>query len=370
METNAFHARLAELRNQHRATARRDHMLAGGASALDWEEALPDYVRLALGAPVDDPHPLADQLYRDGDGLRHALMRITGASDAASFERLYTYSQLPDLVVNAVVMAIAQAPDAVTEHRLVCRQVALPNYKAATFGTIHLDDSIPAAPDGPTPATVPLAELSNWVTTGRPVRYLLGLRVGRQLLVSADLDLMGLMLGEARLALLKAEARAFASYVESNPTLGDGSALFVSGTNYVASGGGAPSLTTLDLAVKALRTMPTGAGSGIGGARGRLLLVPPALETTSRVLLATIDPRGEAGFELVVNPFLSSDTGWYLLAPPAENPSILRLTLGASDEPRSESFPLRDGDGLGVRFEHAAGFVAQSRLGIYKNAGI
>ena len=369
METNAFHARLAELRNQHRATARRDHMLAGGASALDWEEALPDYVRLAVGAPVSDVHPLADQLYRDGDGLRHALMRITGASDAASFERAYTYSELPALIVNATTEAVAQAPDGVTEHRRVCRQMALPNYKAATFGTIHLDDNIPSAPDGPTPATVPLAELSNWVTTGRPVRYLLGLRVGRQLLVSADLDVLAMLLAEARLALLKAEARAFASYVESNPTLGDGSALFVSGTNYVASGGGAPSLTTMALGVKALRTMPTGAGSGIGGARGRLLLVPPALETTSRALLATIDPRGEAGFELVVNPFLSSDTAWYLFAPPAENPSILRLTLGAGDEPRSETFTTPSWDGIGVRLEHSAGFVAQSRLGIYKNAG-
>lgn len=86
------------------------------------------------------------------------------------------------------------------------------------------------------------------------------------------------------------------------------------------------------------------------GAKARYLLVPPELETTakqilnSELLLATGIPTGAAVtvgnsnpyqgiLELIVDPWLTSTTAWYVLADPADTPALEVAFLNGKQQP-------------------------------------
>ena len=237
--------------------------------------------------------------------------------------------------------------------------MSLPNYKAATFGEVAVSDDIPPAPDGGDPAPVAIVNGTDGWVAGRAQRFTVGMHLARTLFVNGDLDVLAMLLDSARQALLRREARLFADYIESNPVIGDGGPLFTT-ANAVS---GNLDVSGLDAALNKLRTQATEAGAK-SGARGRILLVPADKEVTGMLLLSTFGPAA-GGFRLAVSPWLASGS-YYVLANPAENASLLRLTLGGVEEPQYGTKSAIGFDATGVHVEHSVGFTATSRLGICK----
>lgn len=57
-----------------------------------------------------------------------------------------------------------------------------------------------------------------------------------------------------------------------------------------------------------------------------VVIVPPALEITAKVLVGAVDPS-RTGLRIAVNPWLTSATTYYLVCDPRECPALLRLRL-------------------------------------------
>ncbi len=97
----------------------------------------------------------------------------------------------------------------------------------------------------------------------------------------------------------------------------------------------------------------------------RYLVVPAELETTAQKLLATITPTTTddvapfSNLTLIVEPRLSSATGWYLVADPAQVDGLEYAYLASEPGPQvSMQTGFRvDGIEMKVRLDYGAGFV-------------
>ena len=330
-------------------------------------EALSDYIDLTLGRQVVDPHPRALRLRQDGTRLSRVLMQALGVDSPAALSRALTLSNIPDLLTNRITALLAQDPGGgLVEHRQCCQRVELPDYRASSIGSISLGDDFAPVPDAGAFAA-PEFEGDSLVTDVQVQRYVARYDVSRALMVAPDIGLMVQLQREARNAMLRVEAKQFATVLESSPMLPDGDVLFTAANSVGSGSGGQPSVTTLDYALASLRSMTTPAGS-ISGARGSILLVPGALEMTALTLLTAVDPT-RSRFKVAVSPWLTDSKAWYVLASPSESPSLIRTVL-EGDEPIFTTGRTINRDGLAVKVEHTFGFHAVSRLGIFRNAGV
>lgn len=163
----------------------------------------------------------------------------------------------------------------------------------------------------------------------------------------------------------------------------DGVALFNTAThgNYVSSGGAAPNVSTLDAGYKAMaiQTDPNGVTLNI---RPRHLIVPVALEMTSKVLAASqYDPGATAGvfkpnpfagvFNVVADARLDAfnPAGWFLAADGSTYDTVEAVFLNGQQEPfleQQDTFTV-DGVAFKVRLDVVA--LALDYRGLYYNDG-
>lgn len=163
----------------------------------------------------------------------------------------------------------------------------------------------------------------------------------------------------------------------------DGVALFNTAThaNYVSSGGAAPNVTTLDTGYKSMATQtdPNGVTLNI---RPRHLIVPVALEMTSKVLAASqYDPGATAGvfkpnpfagvFEVTADARLDgfNPAGWFLAADGNQYDTVEAVFLNGQQEPyleQQDTFTI-DGVAFKVRLDVVA--LALDYRGLYYNDG-
>ena len=131
--------------------------------------------------------------------------------------------------------------------------------------------------------------------------------------------------------------------VEANLPAYDGTSLFHSDHGNLLTGGG--STLTIDNLNQAKVTINRQRFEGVlMGLQAKYLIVPPELEATARVILNSDwvpAPGNRVGnmnpmmgsLELVVDPYLSSATSWYVFADPADVPVIDVAFLNGKDTP-------------------------------------
>jgi hypothetical protein len=96
-------------------------------------------------------------------------------------------------------------------------------------------------------------------------------------------------------------------------------------------------------------TNPAGEIVGVGPA---FVVVPPALEVSTRILLnETFAVHGPDRPVLVVNPYLSSAMSWYVFADPLAAPTLALLHLSGHDDRPLAAKGLRVGVGDLVRID-------------------
>ncbi|BAQ17479.1 ATP-dependent Clp protease proteolytic subunit [Methyloceanibacter caenitepidi] len=192
--------------------------------------------------------------------------------------------------------------------------------------------------------------------------------LSRQALVNDDVGAftdLPRRLGQAAAAF---EADQLVALLEQNsglgPTMSDTNPLFDAAHGNVQTTGAAPGETTLSAGRLAMRAQ-TGPGGALIAVTPRYLIVPAALETASEKLLATITPTKTddvapfSNLTLIVEPRLSSATGWYLVADPAQVDGLEYAYLASEPGPQiSTQTGFRvDGVEVKVRLDYGCGFV-------------
>ncbi|SDL09184.1 prohead protease/major capsid protein fusion protein [Paracoccus chinensis] len=169
-------------------------------------------------------------------------------------------------------------------------------------------------------------------------------------------------------ARLGAAARAFEAaqlvkVIENNPKLSDGKAVFHADHGNLGADG-APSMTTLALSRLAMRRQK-GIGGEVIDIAPKFLLVPPELETVAEQVLADIAATTTAeanpftGLTLIVEPRLTSQTRWYLVADPALSDGLEYAYLEGAAGPQIDTrtgFEI-DGVEVKVRLDFGAGWI-------------
>lgn len=285
------------------------------------------------------------------DSLQRAGTSTRGMSADEVFARSLGTSDFTLLVSNAmgkVAMASYQAAE--SPLKTLARQRTLPNFKESTairLGEMGRLEEMTEHGEFTHTSRAEAGETLHLKTFGRAIA------VSRKLLIDDDLALLGDMTAAMGKAAAQTEAEELVALLTSNPALSDGTPVFhASRGNTVADG--LEDAGTLDAARQHLRTVKGLDGKTIIAAKPRYLVVGPALETTAEKLLAQIyatrtdDVNPHAGkLQLVVEPRIADDS-WFVLADPAQVPSLQYAYLAAAQGvqiQRQESW-----DSLGLKF--------------------
>lgn len=359
-------------------------------SCRDVAEGLGDWFMRRLGVPVENAHPVSDHLAGEYDAGLGTLARHWLAQDySADSLRAAPKS---DLIARA--MGRDDFTEALTSG---WNRIVASTFAAQISGFRSIVREIPVAnfqpqhvPDfGGVSDMKERPEHSHWEhgrlyssTVLEDVRvgvHGLQFSISREALINdAVFEIAALMQSLGNIAALHVAA-SIAATLENTDTLSDGAQYFAtSAGNLVeyASGGGLPSVTTLDTAGVKLWRRPV--GEHIAGVAPRYLVCPPEMSHSARVLAAaTWDPAGTAGtvpqgrFDVVTLPHLVSTTDWFLLGDPITAPALalLRLAGGNGDIARIERITVPHRDGITMRLHCDYKTARISRIGAVKIEG-
>lgn len=294
---------------------------------------------------------MAGRTVNDRDGRDNILQRAMGTSD------------FPVLLGNAAGRVLLSSFE---ESPAVLKQVArlnnLPNFKDRTV--IRLPGGAPSLEKVNESGEFKhgaMTEADNgWhlTTYGRIVS------LSRQALVNDDLSAFSQLLTEFGRAAARREADELVAMLTGTPLV-DGAALFHADRSSLITGAGsALQASSLADAVKALRLQKE-TGGGFIIQEPAFLVVPAALETTARQLVANITPAATTNVQpyvvtVIVEPRLDavSATAWYLVS--GNQMALEYGYLDGAQGPQTfqqEGFAV-DGTDIKCRLDFGAGWVA------------
>jgi hypothetical protein len=200
--------------------------------------------------------------------------------------------------------------------------------------------------------------------------------VTRQVLINDDLDGLSRIPQLIGRAAADFESEQVWALLTSNPTMGDGVALFHA--NHKNLGTGVIGVTGISAARKALRTQVDLAGNRVN-LQPRYLVVPAELETTAQTFLSPIQPAATGdvniftgSMSLIVEPRLdaSSTAIYYVTADPSQ---IDMIELGYLDGQRGPVIETRNGfdvDGVEIKARLDFGCKVLNHRGFYRSSGV
>ncbi|MGX0975316.1 hypothetical protein ACSSVY_001018 [Roseovarius sp. MBR-51] len=203
-----------------------------------------------------------------------------------------------------------------------------------------------------------------------------GLAVSNKAIANDRIDLLG---GVADAMLRAANVRkriVMLEPIETNMVMRDGLAMFHADHGNLAASGGAPGVTTVGAAVKAMRTQKGPFGEVLAIAPA-FLIVPPDLETVAQQVVAALTPAtvGEVNpwagkLEVLVEPGLTDPAAWYIAADPARFDGLVWATKDDMTFPVVESKPGWTTLGMEFRLVWALDATFIETATWYKNPGV
>ncbi|HEX2448467.1 MAG TPA: Mu-like prophage major head subunit gpT family protein [Methyloceanibacter sp.] len=192
--------------------------------------------------------------------------------------------------------------------------------------------------------------------------------ITRQALINDDVGAftdLPRRLGQAAAAF---EAQSLVTLLEGaagvGPDMSDDKALFHTDHGNLAGSDAACDETTLSAGRSAMRKQ-TGLGGALIAVTPKYLVVPSELETACQKFLATFTPTTTddvavfSNLTLIVEPRLSDDGRWYLVADPGQVDGLEFAYLASEPGPQTDTqagFKV-DGVEVKVRLDYGAGFV-------------
>lgn len=188
--------------------------------------------------------------------------------------------------------------------------------------------------------------------------------ISRQALVNDDLGAFTSLPAQMGTAALNFEAKMLVEKIEANPVMSDGVAVFNASGHGNAATAAATIADDLDAARTAMRRK-TGLSGGPIDVAPKFVLCPPELETEMQRALAEIQAAVTDDFNpfsmltLVIEPRLTSQTQWYLVADPATVDGLEYAYLEGAPGPQIETQAGFEIDGVKtrVRLDFGAGWV-------------
>jgi len=289
--------------------------------------AAPDAFALAIGAPVQRPHPLAESLsLRD---IAYAVGYHTSRPgsiepDMSVAARGLTSSDFSALLADGVRSATLAAYDSQAEHLAFVAPFDVPDFKPVSLPAVEADTDLRKVDEhGVIQQFVALLG-SGAVKVGL-TSYAARVGLSRIAMVNNQLAEFGTALSGIGANVGRLEARLVAEAMDGEANLDDGAPVFdAEHLNIVAS---ALDAAALGVAMANLRLQPTASGQK-ADLRARHLVVAPDAEVTARTLVR------EGGLDLIVSVLANLTTGrWYLLADPKLCPTVGVLRLAGAKKP-------------------------------------
>lgn len=198
--------------------------------------------------------------------------------------------------------------------------------------------------------------------------------ITREALINDDLDAFSRVPQNFGRKARSLESNIVWQQISTNPTMGDGNALFSIAHGNLAATDGAISIATLGAARMALRQQTSVDGEYLNLA-ARFLIVPPDLETLADQFVTVITPQVNANVNpfqgklaVISDPRLTDADAWYVAAGP-ELQWLVYAYLEGEEGPQIDTQNGFDIDGLVIkcRLDFTAKVI--DWRGIYKNEG-
>jgi hypothetical protein len=204
--------------------------------------------------------------------------------------------------------------------------------------------------------------------------------ISRETIVNDDLQAIKQIPTKLAVAAAYTLAEFVYGFLSANPTIYDGSALFVSGAPHNNLGSSALSTSAMQTGITAMREQTNYAGKRLG-LRPRFLLVPPELEWVAMVTTKSAGVPGSPNNDInpmlgyvtpIVSPQLSSTTQWFLIGDPREIDTIeigfvggqVNPTLFIQDQPLfGQNFTQ---DVISYKIRHEYGGTVVDYRGLYR----
>jgi HK97 family phage prohead protease len=307
----------------------------GGLAGKSLRSLAADYLRLhgVDTAKLSDEN-VATRAFNTG------MMQRASGMTTSDFTNI-----LANVANKSLLMGWDEAPETWS---MWTRRGSLPDFKQAEISGLSGFTGLDAVPED---GDISYGKFTDRKETIKLVQYAKKFRMSRQLIINDDLNaLAAVPRGMGRAANRKVGDITYALLDGTGPTLNqDSTALWntASHKNYVAAAT-APTVATLTTATTAMAKQTDPNTSAVLNIRARYLLVPVALETTARVLVASMyDPAGTAGtlppnpfanrFEVVTDARLDGQTNgtaaWYLLGDPGVFDTVEVAFLNGQSEP-------------------------------------
>ena len=299
-----------------------------------------------LAALVDPGHKPV-QAFRASsiEGVAMEYCRMTGtnfASPAEAVRSFHSASDFPKITANVlgnmVARQIPQAEPAITK---AARRITRSNYHSGNMLSLSAASPLQNVNEGGEIKSVTLDEKGEAMPIPRDLGAIFNIteRALRQDVSGVFDQIKDAMVRAAVEKLRNDTLVPLLANSGNGQTMADGQPMFHSSHNNKAASGGALSVTTLSAARQALRLQVDKRGTKLA-IEPWALVVHPAQETVAQQLLADLAASQVSNvnpfsgkLDLIVEPGLTSSTGWYLIGDPATYEGLAVATLEGLEQP-------------------------------------
>lgn len=299
--------------------------------------------------------------------------------DEIARRAFHSTSDFPNVLLDASNKSLRAAYDVYPQtFKPFSRQVSAPDFK--TMNRIQLGE-MPALAKVNESGEFTRGTVTEGKETLRVLTYGKVIGITRQTIVNDDLGAFTRIPAGFGTSVATLESDLVWSIITTNAAMADGVQLFhATHANLIASGGAAPSVTTLGATRTLMRKQKGLDATTKLNIRARYLLVPVELETGVEQLLKTINyadassnavPQSLKNLEVIGEPRLSDNSAviWYLAADPSQIDTIEYAYLEGNEGAYIESRMGFDVDGMETKVRLDFGCNVIDFRGFAKNPG-
>lgn len=374
----------AMVMDQLRARNKGVSVTMGEAESDKFRAAAQDAVLMAVGIPVADAAPGANELR--GHSLvelareslqREGLHANFGDNMELARQAINSTSTFPAIMSNLANKSVMTGfNEAETTYQIWAGKGSNRDFKEAARVALSEAGNLELVPEG---GQFPHDSLGEASARTKVATYGKLFSLTRQAIINDDLGLFSKIATKYGSAAKRLVNKMVYAQLTGNVKMQDGVALFDSKHGNVAGTGEALSVKAIAKAITAMRRQKGITGDATLNITPKYLVVPPELEMTAYQIVnstAAVDGVNSG----VVNPYkgrfvvvadaeLTDPDAWYLVADASQHDTIEVTYLNGVETPRLETRQGFDVDGIEYKVAFDCGVSALDFRGVFKNAG-
>lgn len=374
----------AMVMDQLRARNKGVSVTMGEAESDKFRAAAQDAVLMAVGIPVVDAAPGANELR--GHSLvelareslqREGLHANFGDNMELARQAINSTSTFPAIMSNLANKSVMTGfNEAETTFQIWAGKGSNRDFKEAARVALSEAGNLELVPEG---GQFPHDSLGEASARTKVATYGKLFSLTRQAIINDDLGLFSKIATKYGSAAKRLVNKMVYAQLTGNVKMQDGVALFDSKHGNVAGTGEALSVKAIAKAITAMRRQKGITGDATLNITPKYLVVPPELEMTAYQIVnstAAVDGVNSG----VVNPYkgrfvvvadaeLTDPDAWYLVADASQHDTIEVTYLNGVETPRLETRQGFDVDGIEYKVAFDCGVSALDFRGVFKNAG-